>query len=400
MIFSGMVSLSERNSVIDAITLHAEVDRMNLKLGWSSADIETLASYTPASGNLAPYADLLLELSDWRVRNKAANLMRDAASRKDMEAWGKAEGLLDLSASRTFTSSWSAEQWGSMMFDHYAIPKEEALALAIPTPFRTMTAAMSGGIRPGEVAVVAGPTSHGKSIWADMSLDTAAAVGKRCHVYMTEMTAIARGERYISRQTGISLKKQRERNLTPDEMGKILATVADMKYGCSVVADWDIDDIMRDALRARYDFVVVDLLHGFHYENERELDRLSKSMQKLARVSTTIDGHTGTAVMPVAHLKEEGVDRDGKIPRPTLASIKGGASIKQDADAVFFVWQEQDGKTGLPNGNAEIWSAKGRSSGLHKVEAKLNPMRFTFDPKDSLETVQEQPTLTSPGAAF
>jgi replicative DNA helicase len=148
-------------------------------------------------------------------------------------------------------------------------------------------------------------------------------------------------------------------------------------YGVTIVADWEVDDIVRDALRAQYDFVVVDLLHGFHYEDERGLDRLSKAMQRLARVSTTIDGHPGTAVIAVTHLKEEGTVR-GKIPRPTIASIKGGSSIKQDADCVLFVWQEQDDAAN-PTGDGEIWLAKGRSMELTRVKVRLNPARFRFE---------------------
>ena len=243
-------------------------------------------------------------------------------------------------------------------------------------PVRCITVAAADGMFLAGRELV--PT-HNSTI-ADQWLDFVADRGKTCHLYMTEMTAIARGIRYLSRRTGVPSMRMRRRGkaLNERDMKAILAELSAIPYGCSVVADWNVDDIVRDALRARYDFVVVDLLHGFHYEDERGLDRLSKAMQRLARASTTINGHNGTAIVAVTHLKEEGMVR-GKIPRPTIASIKGGSSIKQDADMVMFVQQEQDDETGAPNGDGELWLAKGRSSGIASVKIRLRPSRFRFE---------------------
>jgi replicative DNA helicase len=243
-------------------------------------------------------------------------------------------------------------------------------------PWSRLTDALGGGLWRGEVLALSGPTSHGKSVVADQWLDHAAERGFRCHLYMTEMTAVTRGMRYLARRTGVSFMKQRRRALTEADRAALIRELGNFRYGCTVAAGWGIDDIVRDALRARYDFVVIDLLHGFHYEDERGLDRLSKGVQELARVSTTLDGHPGTAVCAVTHLKEEGLSK-GKIPRPTIASIKGGSSIKQDADFVAFVWQEQD-EGGKPNGDGEIYISKGRSGGLEKIEVRMNTGRLLF----------------------
>jgi replicative DNA helicase len=255
--------------------------------------------------------------------------------------------------------------------------------LAIPTPFAKITEALGDGLRRGESCALSGPTEHGKSIVGDMWLDAAEAKGLNCHLYMTEMTAVIRGMRVMARRTGVPFMRQRRRReLTDADRSKLLTELQ------TIVADWSIDDIVRDALRARYDFVVIDLLHGFHYEDERGLDRLSKAVQKLARVSTTLNGHPGTAVVAITHLKEEGV-KNGKIPRPNISSIKGGSSLKQDCDFVMFCWQDQD-ERGVTNGDGEVWLAKGRSGEKELVKVRLNPRRFRFETRLEDESLEAE----------
>lgn len=379
-VFTAMLSLADRSAAVDAMTVSAELDRLGLCRDQPGVVemVEMLASFTPVAGNVGDYADRLIELAQWRTWGKAARAAVDAADRHDMRAFAEAQTLFSSQLGGvTRHDTYSPGRWGAVLFDHFAAPPETVQTVAIPSPFRTINDALGGGLRPGEWVALSGPTGQGKSIVADMWLDEAAAKGKRCHLYMTEMTAITRGMRYLARRTGIPFMAQRSGRLSDGQRETIVRELEHMAFGCSVAADWDVDTVVRDALRARYDLVVVDLLHGYHYEDERGLDRLSKAMQRLARVSTTIDGHPGTAVIAVTHLKEEGT-HGGKVPRPTIASIKGGSSIKQDADFVMFCWQEQDAQ-GWCTGDGEVWLAKGRSGELARVRVRLNPSRFRFD---------------------
>lgn len=378
-VFTAMMSLADRSSAIDQVTVFAELDRLGLRRDVSREQVEEMAAWVPSAGNIGEYADRTVELAQWRVWQQAAADAWAAAQRRDRQAFAQAQAMFGARSVGTRHDTYSAERWSATMFDYFAAPPEVTAAAAVPGPFKELNDALAGGLRPGEWIALSGATSHGKSVVADQWLDSAAAAGKRCHLYMTEMTAQARGMRYLARRTGVPFMWQRRNDLTKEQRRLILDELSHMDYGCSVVADWDVDDIVRDALRARYDFVVVDLIHGFHYEDERGLDRLSKAMQRLVRVSTTIDGHPGTSLIAVTHLKEEGTVR-GKVPRPTIASIKGGSSIKQDAEFVMFCWQEQE-QSGAPTGDGEVWLAKGRSGEVARAKVRLNPARFRFEPR-------------------
>lgn len=382
-VFTALVSICDRQAGTDPVTVWAEMARLGIRANVQRYLLDETVASAPSAGNYGEYADRVMELSRWRARRTALRRMDTAASREDGAAWDKAFDDAERATEGTRTESLSPEQWGALMFDFFAQSQEEPdqrKQFAVPLPFERMNRALGGGIWPGEVMVLAGPTGVGKSIVADQIADHASDRGVSTHLYMTEMTAINRGMRLLARRTGVPFMKQRRQELSSEEYEKILAELGRMHYGCTIAAGWTVEDVVRDALRARYRLVVIDLLHGFHYEDERDLDKLSKAIQRLARVSTTLDGHPGTAVLAVAHLKEEGV-RNGKIPRPTIASIKGGSSIKQDADFVAFVWQEQD-DAGVFNGEAELWLAKGRSGEPIKVTLRANTRRFRFDVRE------------------
>lgn len=218
------------------------------------------------------------------------------------------------------------------------------------------------------------------SIVADQMLDMAAQHGLRAHLYMTEMTAAQRGLRLLSRRTGISFGRLRSRAVNEQEMDRIIKELGQMPYGVSVVSDWDIEDVVRDALRARFDLVVIDLIHGFRYDDERGLDTLSKAAQRLARISTTKEGWGGCAVVIVAHLSggQMAGSKSNKRPQPGLHSLKGSTSLSQDPDFVLFVWQ-QDDENGLPTGEGKVWIPKARSGDNEVVMVRLNPRYLRFE---------------------
>jgi replicative DNA helicase len=383
-LWTGVQALRERSLAIDTVTLTNEVMRLggvgNMSMEQLRARVDQVCGFAPQPDAVKGYAQRVIELAEWRSRREAAQRVLEATSAMDSAAFGSALGSLETAGAERRQDSLSSEQWADVLFDYLTAPPEQGF---VPLPFSVLTNAMGGGIMRGEVMTIAGYTSHGKSIFADQILDYAAKKGIRCHLYMTEMTAAIRGLRLLSRQTGIPFMTLRSRKMDPAQMTKIKNVLSNLPYGVSIVAGWDIEDVVRDALRARHDLVVIDLIHGFHYEDERGLDRLSKASQRLARVSTTRQGHDGCAVIQVAHLSNLQMkdSKSAKRPKPGMHSIKGATSLAQDSDFVCFVWQ-QDNEEGFPTGEGQIFIPKARSGGQANVDVRLNGRFFRFDPLD------------------
>lgn len=270
----------------------------------------------------------------------------------------------------------SPAQWADHIVDMLNRTDEGA----IPLPFAEFNDTLDGGIRPAEVCLVAGYTSHGKSIFVDQIADAAAAAGRNVHLYMTEMTAYQRGLRLLARRTEVPFRKLKRRSLDSGDWSKLFKELEALPYGCTIVADWTVDQMCTHIRENQWDLAVVDLVHGFHYTDERDLSKTSSALARAAKGSSV--DHKGTAIVAAAHLNDGQIrdSRSPKRPKPGLHSIKGSSSLKQDADMVMFVWQEDD-EDGKPTGTGAIWFAKSRGSELAGVEVDLNPIRMKFEIK-------------------
>lgn len=272
------------------------------------------------------------------------------------------------------SGSLTAEQWADLIGSRLETEDVDF----IPTPFADIDEAMDGGFRPGQVVLVAGWTSHGKSVVVDQMADVAADNGRRVHLYLTEMTAYARGLRLLARRARIPFARLKRRKLDGEMWQRVLQVLNDMPYGCSIVSDWTVEDVVADIREHKWDLVVVDLIHGFHYADERDLSRSSSALVRAAKGSASSD-HPGTVIICAAHLND-GQMRDSRSnirPRPGLHSLKGSSSLKQDADVVMFIWREDDPQ-GFPDPEGSLWIAKNRDGDLGGLEVELDVARMEF----------------------
>lgn len=276
--------------------------------------------------------------------------------------------------------SLTAEQWADLIGSHLESSDDNL----IPFPFPGLRDALDGGLRPGSVCLVAGYTSHGKSVVVDQIADHAALSGRKVHLYLTEMTAYARGLRLLARITGVPFGKLKRRELDTDQWGRVVKQLNELPYGVSVVSDWTVEEVVADIRENRWDLAVVDLIHGFHYADERDLSKSSSAIVRAAKGSAT-EGHDGTAIVCAAHLNDSQMrdSRSNVRPRPGLHSLKGSSSLKQDADLVMFVWRK-DNEQGFPDHEGSLWVAKNRDGGLGGVDVVLDPSRMEFSEAPSL----------------
>jgi hypothetical protein len=250
---------------------------------------------------------------------------------------------------------------------------------AWPIPFHELREATDGGIRPGEVWVISGWTSNGKSIYADMIADTVSAAGASVHLYLTEMTIVQRGLRMIARRAGLPMTALRRGQLSDTQRTRALAAVQELPYAASIVTDWTPTQVAADIRATRTNVAIVDLLHGFDYRDERELSAIVSAFAKAATTDTS--GQGGSAIILICQLND-GQMRDTRSvrrPRPGLHSLKGASWIKQRCDVVLFTYLEDD-EEGRPTTTGEVFIAKNRNGGTGEpVKVELNPLSLKFE---------------------
>jgi replicative DNA helicase len=193
----------------------------------------------------------------------------------------------------------------------------------LSTGYPTIDGMVKGGIRPSELVVLFGDTGHGKSQLCQNIAFKVASDGKPVLFVGFEMT----DEENTIRFQGISGQSYEDIELLP-----ILYPPEGIKLA------WDdMDQLVRLAVEARAELVVIDHLHAMSLPpGNTRADQLEAMMYEFKGLARKYK----IPVIVVSHTSR----RQGENSPPHLTSLKGSGGIEQVADIAIGVWRtdEQD----------------------------------------------------------
>jgi replicative DNA helicase len=357
--YRAMLDLALQGKAITPVTVGAITDL-------EPNHVDRMAAYAPAVSAVLDYARHVMDLAHWRTRRTAGLLLVEAADGQDMAKVAQAEALLTPQSDdseRTLTPEMLADQ----ALERLTSGEEETFTL----PFAELVTACAGGLRRGEVMLLGGWSSFGKSALLDQTLEGIAAEGAKVHLYINEMSTAARVDRMLARHSGVALSLIRRRRLTSGQLHLASQAANKIPFGITDCAGWTAEDIMRHARWHHWDVVGIDILHLIEHREERDLAAISRTINQMCKESTCNCG-----VIATIHLNENRVSGQTR-PAPTLGDIRGSGMLKNDADIVTFVHREQ-GSDGTPEESGKVYIAKNRNGELGGVEVVLIPTRVTF----------------------
>ncbi len=201
---------------------------------------------------------------------------------------------------------------------------------------------MTAGLQPGDLVVLAGRPSMGKTALAFNMLANAAEDGVPGLAFSLEMGSVEIGERLLSRKTGVDSQRIRTGRLDDEEMSTI-------QWGCAALArvpvfidpspSLSVVDVRVRARRIHakcgVGLIVVDylqLMRGIYGgERNQEVAEISRGLKTLAR-------ELQVPVLALSQLNRGVEDRADK--RPRLADLRESGAIEQDADVVLFIFRD------------------------------------------------------------
>jgi replicative DNA helicase len=365
-IWRAMLKRFDAGQPIDALLIEADLGATK-----GSVDALTGSGYGNASTALA-HAGRVVELALWRSREYAAAAMQIACESLDEQAFAQAEADLAV-PHRPDENTYSPAQLAEQVF---AMLENSEQTFSWPWPrFNRLT---SGGMRRGEVTLLGGWTSHGKSVVLDMILDRCASDGLNVHLFINEMAPRQRAARTVSRRSGVLLGSILNNELDEKQRALVLRALNDLPYPITDAAGWNAVQIARAIRRLRCDVVGVDILHLIEHRDERDLAGISAELNRAAKMA---DCH----IVATVHLNEGRVVGQTR-PMPTLGDIRGSGMLKNDADNVLFVFREQDADTGYPQHEATGYFAKVRSGIPGGVPLTFDGARMEFTERGSWRT--------------
>jgi len=212
----------------------------------------------------------------------------------------------------------------------------------IPTGFSKFDR-MTSGFQRGELIIIAGRPSMGKTMFALNVALTAAKEGYKVGFFSLEMSGEQLSLRMLSSESRIPLQKIRNATISSDEwmaLTNTAAQLAEVKIFIDDTPSLSIRDLRSKARKQKaqdqLDFVIVDYLQllsgGTRYENRtQEISAISRSLKALAK-------ELDVPVLALSQLSRSLESRMDK--RPLLSDLRESGAIEQDGDLIAFIYRD------------------------------------------------------------
>lgn len=197
-----------------------------------------------------------------------------------------------------------------------------------------------GGLKPGEMAILAARPSIGKTAFA---INIGLNIAKDNHPVMffsLEMGRKALIRRTLSIETGISYRAIEEGTMSDTRIEKMRIARDKLRTIPLIIDDTSQQTLATIRTKARRQLakgglsvIIVDYLQLCckNPEDREEIAMWSKGLRSIAK-------DLGVTIIPIAQLSRFVEHRDDN--RPVLADLKGSSQMEQDADVIAFLFNK------------------------------------------------------------
>ncbi|WP_028454622.1 replicative DNA helicase [Chitinilyticum litopenaei] len=396
-IFEVIAKLIELNRPADVITVSEALDSNNdLVYVGGLAYLGSLVQNTPSAANIRRYAEIVREKSVMRQLASVATEIADAAY---SPGGREAKELLDEAESKVFQI---AEQSGKGQQGFFAMPpilkeiveridhlyqqENPSEVTGTATGFIDLDK-MTSGLQPGDLIIVAGRPSMGKTAF---SVNIAEHVGCELKlpvaIFSMEMGATQLGMRMVGSVGRIDMHKLKTGRFDDEDWLKLTHAVGKLSEAPIFIEETgaltalDIRTRCRRLARqhnGKLGLVVIDYLQlmagraGARDQNRAtELGEISRSLKGLAK-------ELKVPIIALSQLSRSVEQRTDK--RPMMSDLRESGAIEQDADLIMFMYRDEYYNPDSPHkGLAECIVGKHRNGPVGRVPLVFQGMYSRF----------------------
>jgi replicative DNA helicase len=374
LIFSAIAALAESASPCDVVTVSEQLgNRGQLDEAGGLEYLATLANESPGAANARAYARILRERSMLRALISAGNQISGAAfttdGRSAAEIVDEAERLvfeIAETGARGRSGFRALKQILPEAVDRIdLLHQSEGDITGIPSGF-TEFDKLTAGLQAGELIVIAGRPSMGKTTLA-INIAENAAIGSKVPtaIFSMEMPSQQLAFRMISSLGRVNQTHLRTGKF-PDEDWSRINTAVQLMSDAPIFID-DTAGLSPTEIRARarrlqrehgLGLIVVDYLQlmavpGSKENRATEISEISRSLKALAK-------ELALPIIALSQLNRSVEQRTDK--RPVMSDLRESGAIEQDADLIVFIYREEVYNQDTPRkGIADISIAKQRN---------------------------------------
>ncbi len=393
LIFRAVAALAERNAPFDMVTVSEQLERSSeLEDAGGMPYLGRLASETPSAANIVAYADIVRERSILRSLISVGTEIADSAFVPDGR---ESKELLDLAEQKVFRIAEQGAR-GSQGFRGMkplltaAVEQIEHLyetqnpITGVATGYDDLDR-LTSGLNPGDLVIVAGRPSMGKTSFAmNIAEYVAMKNAEPVAIFSMEMPGEQLAMRLLSSMGRINQQKLRSGRLEDGDWPRLTSAVQ-MLSSAPLFID-DTPALSPTELRARtrrlmrehkgLKLIVVDYLQlmqfpGSGESRAHEISEISRSLKALAK-------ELNVPMIALSQLNRSLEQRPNK--RPVMSDLRESGAIEQDADIIAFVYRDEVYNEESPDkGTAEIIIAKQRNGPIGTVRLTFRGQFTRFE---------------------
>ncbi len=400
-IFRAIVSLVERLSGIDVVTLADELERRGeLDAAGGREYLSFLADAVPTAANVEHHARIVKEKALLRRLIEVSTQIAGEA----FEARQPARDLLDFAEQRILQVGQDRGGDGfvrvktlmySAMDRIETISKEGRSVTGVASGFSDLDQ-MTSGFQPADLVIVAARPSMGKTaLTLNIAQHVAITEGVGVAFFSLEMSKESLVQRMLTSEARLDAQAMRTGRLRDDDWPRLARAAGILAQAPIYIDDapgMTVLDMRAKARRLKADpdsklgLIVVDylqLMTGPSAENrQQEVSQISRGLKALAK-------ELRVPVVALSQLSRAPEQRSGdEKGRPQLSDLRESGAIEQDADLILFIFRqevyaERDEAGRLKNseldGKAEIIIGKQRNGPIGTVPLFFHKQYTRFE---------------------
>jgi replicative DNA helicase len=384
LIWHHIGRLSEQARPVDVITLAESLESNGeLDKAGGLSYLGSLAQNVPSAANIRRYAEIVRERA---IMRKLVEVGSDIASSAYNPSGRDAGQLLDEAESKVMQI---AEQGDRGKQGFIAIPplltqvverietlygREDASEVTgVSTGFTDLDSKTSG-LQPGDLIIVAGRPSMGKTAFSINIAETVALEGKPVAIFSMEMGGAQLAMRMIGSVGRLNQHTLRTGRLEDDDWSRMTHALGLLNDAPIFIDETPGLNALELRSRARrlhrqnngLGLVVIDYIQlmsspaGKGSENRAtEISEISRSLKSLAK-------ELQVPVIALSQLNRSLEQRPNK--RPVMSDLRESGAIEQDADLILFIYRDEVYNPDTPDkGKAEIIIGKQRNGPIGAV---------------------------------
>jgi len=346
------------------------------------AYLGALAQNTPTAANIRRYAEIVRERA---VMRKLAEVGTEIAETAYNPMGKEAGQLLDEAESKVFAISEEGARGKQGFMDMQPLLTQVVERIdmlynrdnpsdvtGVPTGFTDLDR-MTSGLQPGDLVIVAGRPSMGKtSLALNMAEHVALETGMPVGVFSMEMGASQLVMRMLGSVGKLDQHKVRTGRLADEDWRKLTDAVGRLNDAPIHIDETAALNALELRARARrlhrqygkLGLIVVDYLQlmsaSTQGENRAtEISEISRGLKALAK-------ELNVPVVALSQLNRSLEQRPNK--RPVMSDLRESGAIEQDADLILFIYRDEVYNQDSPDkGKAEVIIGKQRNGPIGTV---------------------------------